>query len=72
VYLVRTKLLQRCSYPNCSTLTMGMLCMEHDVPVLREFVRGRPWVPDPLGATATVLRPVEAAAPVRSAVARGA
>jgi hypothetical protein len=32
----------QCTAPGCETLTMGPLCVEHDVPVTRVFVRGRP------------------------------
>jgi hypothetical protein len=34
-----------CTAPGCETLTMGPLCVEHDAPVTRVFVRGRPWKP---------------------------
>jgi hypothetical protein len=36
-----------CTAPGCETLTMGPLCIEHDVPVTRVFVRGRPFVRKP-------------------------
>jgi hypothetical protein len=49
---VLTQLLQRCSYPNCSVLTMGTLCIRHELPVMREFVRGRPWSPPLLASDA--------------------
>jgi hypothetical protein len=32
-----------CTAPGCKILTMGALCVEHDVLVTRVFVRGRPW-----------------------------
>jgi hypothetical protein len=32
----------KCLFPDCETLTMGPLCVEHDLPVMRRFVRGRP------------------------------
>jgi hypothetical protein len=35
----------QCTAPGCETLTMGPLCVEHDAPVTRVFVRGRPWKP---------------------------
>jgi hypothetical protein len=38
-------LLATCSFPGCSTLTMGGTCVEHDVPVEMVFPRGRPYVP---------------------------
>jgi hypothetical protein len=34
----------QCTAPGCETLTMGPLCVEHDSPVTRVFVRGRPFV----------------------------
>jgi hypothetical protein len=36
-----------CTAPGCETLTMGPLCVEHDVPVTRVFVRGRPFARKP-------------------------
>jgi len=36
-----------CTAPGCVTLTMGPLCVEHDVPVTRVFVRGRPFTRKP-------------------------
>jgi hypothetical protein len=38
----------QCTVPGCETLTMGPLCVEHDVPVTRVFVRGRPFARTPL------------------------
>ena len=32
----------RCTVPGCETLTLGPLCLEHDHPTTRVFVRGRP------------------------------
>jgi len=37
-------LLFHCTYPGCSVLTMGTFCVHHETPVVREFVRGRPWL----------------------------
>jgi hypothetical protein len=37
----------QCTMPGCETLTMGPLCVEHDVPVTRVFVRGRPFQRQP-------------------------
>ncbi|HEX6761572.1 MAG TPA: hypothetical protein VF094_02100 [Gaiellaceae bacterium] len=45
-------LLQTCARPGCSTLTMGELCLAHELPVLRTFGRGRPF-----RRTAVVLQP---------------
>ncbi|HEY7396927.1 MAG TPA: hypothetical protein VH538_01380 [Gaiellaceae bacterium] len=36
-------LLRTCAHPGCSTLTMGELCLAHELPVLRTFSRGRPF-----------------------------
>ena len=36
-------LLAICSAPGCTTLTMGGTCVEHDVPGLVVFPRGRPF-----------------------------
>ena len=33
----------KCSAPGCETLTIGPVCIEHDVASARVFVRGRPW-----------------------------
>jgi hypothetical protein len=38
-------MLAPCSFPGCTTLTMGGTCVEHDVPVDVVFPRGRPYVP---------------------------
>ena len=45
-------LLVPCSAPGCVTLTMGGTCVEHDVPVVVDFPRGRPF---PSPTTRTVL-----------------
>ena len=37
----------QCTAPGCETLTMGPLCVEHDLPVDRVFVRGRPFTHKP-------------------------
>ena len=34
----------RCTALGCETLTMGPFCVEHDSPVERSFVRGRPFI----------------------------
>lgn len=33
----------QCTADGCETLTMGPLCIEHEAPTTRVFVRGRPW-----------------------------
>jgi hypothetical protein len=50
----------RCTAPGCETLTMGPLCMEHDVVPTRFFERGRPFT----GAV-DAGRPLSAAVPAR-------
>ena len=37
-----------CTAPGCDTLTMGPLCVHHDFPVERVFVRGRPFTRKPV------------------------
>jgi hypothetical protein len=42
----RSSMLRTCAAPGCSTLTLGRLCVAHEpATVMREFVRGRPFVP---------------------------
>jgi hypothetical protein len=36
-------MLRMCSAPGCSTLTLGRVCVEHDLPVKGRFPRGRPF-----------------------------
>jgi hypothetical protein len=38
-------ILGRCTFEGCNVLTIGTRCVEHDVPVTRVFVRGRPFSP---------------------------
>ncbi len=33
----------RCTIDGCAMLTIGSRCVEHDFPVTRTFVRGRPF-----------------------------
>jgi hypothetical protein len=41
-----SSMLHTCAAPGCSTLTLGRLCVAHEpATVVREFVRGRPFVP---------------------------
>ena len=41
-----SSMLHTCAAPGCSTLTLGRLCVAHEpAAVMREFVRGRPFVP---------------------------
>jgi len=36
-------ILGRCTVDGCTVLTIGSRCVEHDIPVRRTFVRGRPY-----------------------------
>ena len=36
-------LLTACTKPGCSTMTMGGTCVEHDMPSLVVYPRGRPF-----------------------------
>lgn len=35
-------MLRECSAPGCATLTLGELCLAHDVPVVMDLPRGVP------------------------------
>ena len=54
-------LLVPCSAPGCVTLTMGGTCVEHDVPVVVDFQRGRPF-PSPVAHAALADALADAAA----------
>jgi hypothetical protein len=41
--LARGAMLSVCTFPGCSTLTMGGTCVRHDPPVTVVFPRGRPF-----------------------------
>jgi hypothetical protein len=57
-------IVSQCRAEGCNALTIGSYCVEHDSPVTRIFVRGRPFVPRPArwlperGAEASSRRPV--------------
>ena len=53
----------RCTALGCETLTMGAFCTEHDSPVERVFVRGRPFVRAPVELRLTTARGEVAFAP---------
>jgi len=36
-------IVSRCRADGCNALTIGSYCVEHDVPVTRVFIRGRPY-----------------------------
>jgi hypothetical protein len=38
-------MLHACSRADCFTLTLGEFCLEHETPVSKSFVRGRPFPP---------------------------
>jgi len=54
-----------CIEPGCTTLCMGLFCIEHDARPQADFPRGRPWPPAQRYAGATVV-PVLADAPERA------
>jgi hypothetical protein len=37
-------IVRKCAEPGCDTLVVGGLCLEHEAPMTRVFVRGRPFV----------------------------
>jgi hypothetical protein len=39
--------INQCIEPGCSTLCIGLFCVQHDVRPVVEFQRGRPWPPQP-------------------------
>jgi hypothetical protein len=42
----RSSMLRTCAAPGCSTFTLGRFCVAHEpAGIMREFVRGRPFVP---------------------------
>jgi hypothetical protein len=55
-------ILSRCSVTGCRTLTIGDVCIVHDLRPKRSFVRGRPF--DPFRTSAGT--PVLAVAPRRA------
>jgi hypothetical protein len=65
-------IVSRCTAAGCNVLTMGPLCVQHDVPVTCSFVRGRPFAPN-VAASAEVAPavvvplPVPASAPAATA-----
>ena len=61
----RRMIIGRCTFDGCTVLTIGSRCVEHDLPVRRTFVRGRPFCGrrvDPIGAS----RPAAASSAPRS------
>jgi hypothetical protein len=56
----------KCTAPGCETLTMGLLCVEHEELTTRVFVRGRPF----LRVSVDRGRPLSAAVPARPNVVR--
>ena len=45
----------RCTFDGCTVLTIGSRCVEHDVPVTRTFVRGRPFAAAPTSTQSPAL-----------------
>jgi len=50
-------IVSRCSKDGCNALTIGSYCMEHDEPVTRRFVRGRPFTEGPTRRERVVVTP---------------
>jgi hypothetical protein len=52
-------MISTCVEPGCSTLCIGLFCIEHDARPQVEFPRGRPWPPlgvlQPPAATSSVM-----------------
>jgi hypothetical protein len=44
-----------CIEPGCSTLCMGLFCIQHDARPVADFPRGRPWPPAARAPRATVV-----------------
>ena len=62
-------IVSRCTATGCNVLTMGSLCVEHDVPVTRTFVRGRPYPRTVASSDATPASVVSLPVPARPAAA---
>jgi hypothetical protein len=61
-------MISTCIEPGCSTLCIGLFCIEHDARPQVEFPRGRPW--PPLGVVrAAVAEPMLAVASPEPALA---
>jgi len=50
--------IRACDQPGCSTLTLGPLCLAHELPVTRTFPRGRPYRPASLTVGPELQQPV--------------
>ena len=55
-------IVMQCTAPDCETLTMGPLCIEHEQQLERVFLRGRPFA-RPLAETRRPLAASNAHAP---------
>jgi hypothetical protein len=55
-------IISQCRAEGCKALTIGAYCVEHDLPVTRVFVRGRPFATSP---TRSVSEGVKRIAPSR-------
>jgi len=58
---MRRPMLHPCSRADCCTLTLGDFCVDHETPVRRSFVRGRPYPPRPRSKQAHVREALRAA-----------
>jgi hypothetical protein len=61
-------LVTQCTAPGCETLTMGPLCIEHELLPTRVFVRGRPFT----SVSVEGLHPTSTAVPARPVALRRA
>jgi hypothetical protein len=55
--------ISQCIEPGCSTLCIGMFCVQHDARPVVDFPRGRPWPPQPRLPSAAMTVPVASGAP---------
>ena len=46
-------IIERCTIDGCNLFTIGTRCVQHDLPVTRTFVRGRPFQRTADGLTET-------------------
>jgi len=56
-------IVMQCTALGCETLTMGPMCIEHELQLERVFVRGRPFAPRPAVETRRAVTASSAYAP---------
>lgn len=47
-------ILTRCTVTGCRTLTIGEVCLAHDLRPVRTFARGRPFAPETAAVRASI------------------